>query len=102
MHIATAYTKHMDTSTVTGIIGDQIGFYKGKGTRKFFVPGHAYSISEVEPENKMITLANPWNTSKPIKLSFRQFKETFSGIEAIRIDSARLLENIETVVEKAS
>lgn len=48
----------------------------------------------------MITLANPWDTSKPIELTFDQFKQTFSSFEAIRINSAKLLKNIGRVAGK--
>ncbi len=95
IHIATVSTGER------GKIANTIGLYKGKGTQKFFVPGHAYSISNVDPQKKIITLANPWNTSKPIALTFDQFKGTFCTFDAVRIDSAKLLKNMETVLEKA-
>jgi hypothetical protein len=102
IHIATVSTKHMDVSTLTGAVADTLGFYKGKGTLKVFVPGHAYSISKVNPENKTVTLANPWNTSKPIELTFDQFKENFSGFEAVRINSAKLLKNMGRIEKRAA
>ena len=94
VHMATVSTKHSKISKV-------VGFYKAKGTTaKFLVPGHAYSISGVDAEKKMVNLANPWNTSKPIELTFDQFKENFSGFNAIRIDSAKLLSSMRNVAEK--
>lgn len=94
VHMATVSTKHG--------VGKATGFYRVKGTLKFLVPGHAYSISSVDTEKKMVNLSNPWNTSKPIELSFKQFKEKFSGFRAIRINSAKLLKNMEGVEEKAA
>lgn len=93
IHIATVSTKRG--------VGRILGTYRARGTKKFFVPGHAYSVSRVDPENKIITLANPWDTSKPIELTFDQFKDTFSALFAIRIDSAKLLKNMRTVEKKA-
>lgn len=94
IHMATVSTKHSK-------IGEAIGFYKARGmTAKFLVPGHAYSIHSVDAEKRVVNLANPWDTSKPIKLTFDQFKENFSGFEAIRIDSANLLSSIIHVAEK--
>jgi hypothetical protein len=94
IHIATASTKHIGKGDSTS--------YKGKGTKETFVSGHAYSISNVDSEHKKITLANPWDTAKPIELTFEQFKENFSGFEAIRIDSAKLLSNMRRVEKKAA
>lgn len=91
IHIATVSTKHVDTSTLSGKITDQLGGYRAENTLKFFVPGHAYSVSGVDSEKKIITLANPWDTKKPNTLTFDQFKKTFSGLNAIRIDSTKLL-----------
>lgn len=96
VYIAIAATKPPD-----GIVSTSFGFYKGKKTMKFFVPGHGYSISKVDPKEKKVTLANPWDTSRPIDLTFEQFKGTFSGLHAIRVNSANLLKNMETVPEKA-
>ncbi len=93
VHMATVSTKHG--------VGNITGFYRAKGTiTKFLAPGHAYSISAVDAEKKMVSLANPWDTSKPVELTFDQFKENFSGFRAIRIDSARLLRNMKGVEKK--
>lgn len=90
VHMATVSTKH------------GAGFYRAKGTAKFLVSGHAYSVSSVDTEKKMVSLANPWNTSKPIELTFDQFKENFSTLNAIRIDSAKLLKSMRGVEKKAA
>lgn len=78
------------------------GIYRAKDTGQFLVAGHAYSISRVDSKNKIAYIANPWNTSKPIELTFEQLKNNFSGFDAIRIDSAKLLRNIENVEEKVA
>ncbi|MDO8676733.1 MAG: C2 family cysteine protease [Candidatus Azambacteria bacterium] len=94
VHMATVSTKHG--------VGSVTGFYRAKGTAKFLVPGHAYSISSVDAEKKMVSLANPWDTLKPVDMTFDQFKENFSGFKAIRIDSARLLKSMKGVEKKAA
>lgn len=94
IHIATASTKHE--------VNKIIGFYRVKGTTKFLVAAHAYSISNVDSEKKVVSLTNPWDSSKPIEMTFDQFKENFSGFESIRIDSARLLQNMKKVERKAA
>lgn len=94
VHIATVSTKHG--------VGKVTGFYRASGTVKFFVPGHAYSISDIDTEKKTVSLANPWDTSKTIALTFDQFKKTFSGFQAIRIDSAKLLMRMKNVEGKAA
>lgn len=90
VHMATVSTKH------------GVGIYRAKGTAKFLVPGHAYSISSVDTEKKMVNLANPWDTSRPVELTFDQFKENFSALNAIRIDSAKLLKSMKGVEKKAA
>lgn len=93
VHMATVSTKHG--------VGNVTGFYRVKGTVEFLVSGHAYSISGVDTEKNMVNLANPWDTSEPIELSFDQFKENFSAFNAIRIDSAKLLKSMKGVEKKA-
>ncbi|HCP08271.1 MAG TPA: hypothetical protein DIT25_00510 [Candidatus Moranbacteria bacterium] len=102
IHIATANTKFMDTSTLKGFIAENLQFYKGEGTMKLFVPGHAYSISKVDSENKIISVVNPWNTNNSIKLTFEQFKKIFDSVSGIRIDHAKMLSNMRNVTEKAA
>ncbi len=94
VHIATVATKHG--------IGERLGFYRARGTAKFLVPGHAYSISGVDPEKRTVQLANPWDTSKVFELSFEQLKANFTSFGAIRIDSAKLLSRMESVERKAA
>jgi hypothetical protein len=93
VHIATVSTKH-----------EVKGLYRIKDTKKeFLVSGHAYSVSSVDREKKIISLANPWDTSKkPINFTFDQFKENFSAFRVIRIDSAKLLQNMKKVEEKVA
>ncbi|MEK7608848.1 MAG: hypothetical protein AAB495_04690 [Patescibacteria group bacterium] len=94
VHIATASTKHG--------VGGPAGFYKVEGAAKLLAAGHAYSISSVDKEKRTVKIANPWNTSRPIELTFDQFKKSFSGLEAIRIDSYRLFRNMGRIVEKTA
>jgi hypothetical protein len=93
---------HMATASTKQGAGGLTGFYRAEGTKEFLVPGHAYSISDVDRKKRVVTLVNPWDTSKPINLTFDQFKENFSGFRAIRIDSARLLQSMKKVERKAA
>lgn len=99
--MATVATRFFDKNKLTGQLADALGLlYKTKGANKFFVPGHAYSISKVDRQKKIVTVNNPWNTTKPIDLTFDQFKGTFQSIGAARIDHSKLLKNIEVVTQK--
>ena len=100
-HIATATTKTTTDSLLSPIMKKTLGMYPAKNSLKFFAFNHAYSISDVDKKNKMITMANPWYTGIPIKLSFDEFKEEFGQISAVRINNAKLLQNMERVKEKA-
>lgn len=111
IHIATAVTKFFDRRTLIAKVAGKLGLslegqvkgaYRAEETLKFFVPGHSYSISKVDRQKKIVTLANPWDTSKPIDLTFGQFKKTFCRLEAIRIDNAKLLKNMEAVARVAA
>ena len=89
MYIATASSKPgLDSRT-----------YKVEGTNTSLANGHAYSITQVDAEKNMITLANPWDTSKPIELTFQQFGESFWEVDAVRIDNAKLIKNMEKIVK---
>lgn len=90
IHIATVSTKHY----VSGVLG-----YRAMGSDKFLVPGHAYSLVNVDKERRVINLANPWDTSKSFKLTFGQFKQVFHALRAIRINSAKLLKNLGKIGE---
>jgi len=100
--IATAATRFMDTKTLSGQVLEGIGVYKGKDTMQVFVPGHAYSISGVDKKNRVIKLANPWDTTKSIELTFDQFKGTFGGLDAVRIDNAKLLSNMSNIAKSGA
>lgn len=87
IYIATAGTKpRIDKLT---------DLHRDKGTVKFLVPNHVYSITNVDKDKKIINLVNPWDTSKTINLTFDQFKNSFSDLEATRIDSRQILRNME-------
>jgi hypothetical protein len=89
IHIATASTKHKRG------ISKLTDSFRVNGTTKRLVARHVYSISSVDKNKKTITLANPWDTSKPIYLTFDQFKNGFSSYAATRIDSRQILQNME-------
>ena len=86
IHMATASSRVIDDSP-----------YRAPGTGELLVFNHAYSIAGVNAEERIITLANPWNTSRPMEMSFDQFKENFSDIRAVRVDNANLLLNMREV-----
>lgn len=58
---------------------------------------HSYAIDSVDCEKKTVAITNPWYPLKRFIFSFSQFKEAFTDIEAIRINHAKLLENMEVL-----
>lgn len=100
--IVTVSTKHLDTSKLSNKILNalDLSIYQESFAGKVFVAGHAYSLTGVDKINKTVTLANPWNTKKPIKLTFEEFKKAFSAINAVRIDNAELLKSMNTIHSK--
>ena len=100
--MATVATKHVDTTTLLGrIIKKTAGFhlFQGKGIQKYFVTGHAYSVSRVNQHSQTITVVNPWDTSKPIEMTFEQFKGTFSDISLVEVDTDKFLDYISSHVK---
>lgn len=96
-YIATTSTRHnlRKSNNLNSALFQMTGLYKGKGTLKTFVPGHEYSVAGVDRERKIVTVVNPWDTTKPIELTFDQFKGTFSSLGMVRINSYELLKNTE-------
>lgn len=92
IYIATAGTRHD--------VGKIRRSYLAKGTEQRLSFGHAYSITGADSEKKSVSLIDPNNPSKPIELSFDQFKESFSNLKAVRVDSANLLSNIKILPRK--
>ncbi|MBI3632071.1 MAG: hypothetical protein HY225_01325 [Candidatus Vogelbacteria bacterium] len=98
--IATAATMNGPKPSLWGrVFGYPKSFQISAFNRRFFY-GHAYSVSRVDSVSRMVTVMDPGDTSKPIELTFSQFKDVFSQVQAVRIDSARLLGNMEKVIEK--
>lgn len=87
VYIATASCLYDDPKN---ILGNRV-----KGGLHYIYSNHAYAISHVDSKKKQISIVNPWNTSKSIKLSFEQFKKIFGRLNAVRINSAKLLQNID-------
>jgi hypothetical protein len=77
----------------------KLGFYLSKGSLDMFASNHAYSVSAINPESKTITLVNPWNTTKPFTISFRDFKENFAGINGVRINNKNLLDRYDSIMK---
>lgn len=46
---------------------------------------HAYSICGINPEEKTITVSNPWNTAEWVKMSYDKFKENFTQLYVEKI-----------------
>lgn len=68
--------------------------FEVRGTNMSLGRDHSYSITSVDWGNKEITLGNPWDTSKPIKMTIEQFKENFDTYRSIRVNSAKILKNM--------
>ena len=82
----------------TGIYDDSLP--GAPGTEELLVANHFYSITGVNAEERTITLANPWNTLRPMEMSFDHFKENFSNVGAVRVDNANLLLNMRKIDRK--
>ena len=67
------------------------GTQSEKDPDNFIASGHAYSVTSVDKDNNTITIANPWDTSKPKTMSFDEFKKRFSSLAAVKIDINQLL-----------
>lgn len=45
-----------------------------------FTRNHAYSLTAVDSKRRMVTLANPWRSDKPIRIGYDAFFANFSNI----------------------
>lgn len=96
--IATAATKSIDLNTFMGkIVKKTVGahMFKLKGLSKYFFTSHAYSISRVDTRLGLITVLDTWDTSKPIVMTFDQFKKVFSSISIAEINCTKMSEYID-------
>lgn len=48
--------------------------------------GHAYSISNIDSENELVTIVNPWNTAEEITVNYENFFQNFRKYGAKRIE----------------
>lgn len=102
VQMAAVGSRRVDQNTFWGqLIKKTIGFhfYKGKDTSRYFVTNHAYAISHVNSKEQTITVINPWDTSKPIEMTFDQFKGTFSDITIIEVNSESMLQHLNNFKE---
>ena len=82
---------------------DTLSALSGVGERGKYTlsPGHAYRIAGIDNTNKMVSIVNPWDTSKIIKLTFEQYQKYF-GSHAAVVDITKTVqsERIPALVEK--
>ncbi len=95
MHVATTSTRPLKSlpffrRNLGRLVGGAL--FKGKDVLKYFFTNHAYAVSEVNSKDKVITIVNPWNTKKPIVLTFDQYKATFSDLQIAQFDANKLIE----------
>ena len=57
------------------------------------VSGHAYSVFDVDREEEIVYMINPWNTDILLQVNFDQFEEYFNDISMCRVDNTTLLQN---------
>lgn len=81
-------------NTPSSAIGDR-GRFKINGIE--FATGHAYSIVNVDKFNKNVFVANPWDTSKVIKLSYDEFMQVFNQVSAVEVRHKQLIENFDRI-----
>lgn len=41
---------------------------------------HSYSVCDINPEEKTVTISNPWNTGEWVKMSYDKFKKNFASL----------------------
>ena len=66
---------------------DELATLFGVGERKKFTlaPNHAYRIDSIDKANRTVSIVNPWDTSKVVKLTFEQYEKYF-GSNAYVVD----------------
>lgn len=87
--------KHGFLDTMSAVLG--VG-ERGKYTLS---PGHAYRIAGIDNTNKIVSIVNPWDTSKIIKLTFEQYQKYFGSHAAVvDITKTAKSERIPALVQK--
>ncbi len=56
-----------------------------------FMTSHVYSIRRIDPATKTVTLVNPWDTSKPIGLSYEDFYDMFASISYVEVPTHEMV-----------
>lgn len=59
-----------------------------------------YSVARIDPEKRMITLADSRDTSRQSMISYEQFAKDFITLQGIEIDTPKLLERMKQQSEK--
>jgi hypothetical protein len=55
------------------------------GGDKIIYPDHAYSITNIDPENEKISINNPHDTAQDYVFSYKQFFNHFGAIKAVEL-----------------
>jgi len=71
------------------------------GVKQKIFPNHWYSIADIDSKRKVVIIGNPHDTSKPIELSFDQFKENFTAFRAVKINGVNLLKKLRRVEQES-
>ncbi len=48
-------------------------------------PMHAYSVLNVDRENKTMDIVNPWNTAQYVTITFDEFKKYFAAVNVVSV-----------------
>lgn len=72
-YVAIALSKHFDPKSPNGLNYNITGV------------GHSWAISGVDAESKRVSLKNPYDTTKPITLSYQEFQKLFKNIEVAEV-----------------
>jgi hypothetical protein len=58
-----------------------------------FACSHEYSVVNVDSANKIVYVANPWDTGHKIRLTFTQFMKAFNTLSAVKVSYDNFVSN---------
>ena len=72
---------HITSDSITDELLERISKNSDNLILSLGMDGHYYSIQGIDPQTKMITLVNPYDTSKTLKMSFDEVKAKGASID---------------------
>lgn len=72
---------HITSESITDELLERVSKDSDNLILSLGIDGHYYSIKSIDPQTKMITLADPYDTSKTLKMSFNEVKAKGTSID---------------------